>query len=166
MKTSTVASKAGLNLEDLLMPIPFRYAALSILLTLDLALPAFAQDATAIPGLAEQVQTTCKAELETFCRTVTPGEGRLLACLYAYNDKLSGACEYALLDAAAQLDQAISALEYVANECQKDIDSLCTGVTAGRGRIVACLASAGSKVSAGCAHAIEQTGLKDDYELK
>jgi hypothetical protein len=148
------------------MPVPFRSAVLSTLLALNLALPALAQDATAVPGLAEQAQTACKVELETFCKTVTPGEGRLLACLYAHNDKLSGACEYALLDAAAQLDQAISALEYVANECQKDIDSLCAGVIAGRGRILACLASAGSKVSASCAHAIEQTGLKDDYELR
>ena len=51
-------------------------------------------------------------------------------------------------------------------QAQKDIDSLCAGVIAGRGRIFACLASAGSKVSASCAHAIEQTGLKDDYELR
>jgi hypothetical protein len=148
------------------MLFPFRSAVLSTLLALNLALPALAQEAAAVPGLAEQAQTTCKAELETFCKTVTPGEGRLLACLYAYNDKLSGACEYALLGAAAQLDQAISALEYVANECQKDIDSLCAGVIAGRGRILACLTSAMNKVSAGCARAIKPTGLKDDYELK
>ena len=77
------------------------------------------------------------------------------------NDKLPGACEYPLLDAAAQLDQAISTLEYVANEGQKDIDSLCAGVIAGSDRILACLTSAESKVSPGCARAIEQTGLKD-----
>jgi hypothetical protein len=147
------------------MPVPFRSTVVSTLVVLNLALPALAQDA-AVPSLAEQAQTACKTELDSFCKTVTPGEGRLLACLYAYNDKLSGACEYALLDAAAQLDQAISALDYVANECQKDIDSLCAGVIAGRGRILACLASAGSKVSAGCARAIERTGLTDDYELK
>ena len=147
------------------MPVPFRSAVLSTLSALGLALPAFAQDETG-PGLAGQAQAACKAELETFCKTVTPGERRLLACLYAHNDKLSGACEYALLDAAAQLDQAVSALEHVADECRKDIDSLCAGAIAGRGRILACLGSAGSKVSAGCARAIEQTGLKVDYELK
>ena len=142
------------------MPVPFRSAVLSTLLALGLAPPVFAQDAAAVPGLAGQAQAACKAELETFCKTVTPGEDRLLACLYAHNDKLSGACEYALLDAAAQLDQAVSALEHVADECRKDIDSLCAGVIAGRGRILACLASAGGKVSAGCARAIEQTGLR------
>jgi hypothetical protein len=152
--------------EDLPMPVPFRSALLSTLLALGLTLPAFARDATAVPGLAEQTRAACKAELETFCETVTPGERRLLACLYAHNDKLSGACEYTLLDAAAQLDQAVSALEHVADECRKDIASLCAGAIAGRGRILACLGSAGSKVSAGCARAIEQTGLKVDYELK
>ena len=33
---------------------------------------------------------------------MTPGQGRVLACLYAHGDKLSAKCEYALYDAAAQ----------------------------------------------------------------
>jgi hypothetical protein len=28
----------------------------------------------------------CNKEFETYCKDVTPGEGRLLACLYAYED--------------------------------------------------------------------------------
>ena len=43
-----------------------------------------------------------EAELETYCKDVTPGDGRILACLYAHGDKLSGQCEYALYDAAEQ----------------------------------------------------------------
>ena len=57
-----------------------------------------------------QVVEGCKTELETHCKGVTPGEGRLLACLYAYEDKLSSRCDYALYDAAARLDQAVTAL--------------------------------------------------------
>ena len=60
---------------------------------------------SAMPVLAGEdlVQTVadgCKAELESYCKDVTPGEGRILACLYSHQDKLSGKCEYALFDAA------------------------------------------------------------------
>ncbi|MBC2709494.1 MAG: hypothetical protein HGJ94_00325 [Desulfosarcina sp.] len=76
----------------------------------------------AMPVAAEQslVQTVaegCKAELENYCKDVKPGEGRILACLFAHSDKLSGKCEYALYDAAVQLERAVAALAYVANEC-------------------------------------------------
>ena len=54
-------------------------------------------------SLLETVANGCKEELEKYCGNVTPGEGRVLACLYAYGDKLSGRCEYALYDAASQL---------------------------------------------------------------
>ena len=48
------------------------------------------------PTLAGEVVEGCKTELATHCKGVTPGEGRLLACLYAYEDKLSSRCDYAL----------------------------------------------------------------------
>jgi len=46
-----------------------------------------------------------QTEIETYCKAVTPGEGRILACLYAYQDKLSGKCEYALYNAAVRLER-------------------------------------------------------------
>jgi Cysteine rich repeat len=58
--------------------------------------------------LGQQVLNGCNAELVQHCAEVTPGEGRLLACLYAHGDKLSGQCEFALYDAAARLERAIS----------------------------------------------------------
>ena len=63
-----------------------------------------AQDVTAVMQgeLSAQVQEGCSSELAQYCAEVTPGEGRLLACLYAHGDKLSGQCDYALYDAAAR----------------------------------------------------------------
>jgi hypothetical protein len=54
-----------------------------------------AQDVTAVMQgqLSGQVAEGCNTELARFCAEVTPGEGRLLACLYAHGDKLSGQCE-------------------------------------------------------------------------
>jgi hypothetical protein len=99
----------------------------------------------------------CEVEIEAYCSQVSPGEGRMLACFYAHEDKLSGKCQYALYSAAAQLDQAVSALNYVAGECENDIMSLCANVEMGEGRILDCLASQEEAVSAECKAAIEQT---------
>ncbi|NIM27950.1 MAG: hypothetical protein GTO67_08485 [Gammaproteobacteria bacterium] len=110
--------------------------------------------------LVETVLKGCETELKTFCKGVTPGEGRILACLYAYGDKLSGQCEFALYDAAAQLERFIAALTYVANECDEDIDRYCAGVQAGEGRILACLEAQGTKIQGRCTQALEDVGLK------
>jgi hypothetical protein len=71
------------------------------------------------------VATGCEKELAAYCQGVTPGDGRILACLYAHADKLSGQCEYALYDAAAQLERAVAALAYLVNECGDDLDKHC-----------------------------------------
>src|SRR5512144_3345270 len=77
--------------------------------------------ASAQQKLAEQVAKGCDQEIKTYCKDVTQGEGRVLACLYAHEDKLSGKCEYALYDAAAQLERALNALAYAASECRDDL---------------------------------------------
>jgi hypothetical protein len=45
--------------------------------------------------LVETVAKGCNTEIEPYFKNVTSGEGRILACLYAHEDKLSGQCEYA-----------------------------------------------------------------------
>jgi len=100
-----------------------------------------AQDVTAaMQGqLAAQVQEGCSSELTQYCAEVTPGEGRLLACIYAHGDKLSGQCEFALYDAAARLERAISAITYVASECRSELETHCANVEVGEGRVAQCL---------------------------
>jgi len=41
----------------------------------------------------EEVKAVCKQDLQQYCANVTPGEGREMACLRAYSDKLSAACK-------------------------------------------------------------------------
>jgi len=110
--------------------------------------------------LVQTIANGCKQELETYCKDVTPGEGRVLACLYARSDKLSGRCEYALYDAAAQLERAVAALSYAMNECRDDLEKLCSGVPAGQGRLLNCINENDSKVSGRCKQAIKDVGLK------
>ena len=35
----------------------------------------------------------CKADEDTYCKDVTPGEGREMACLHAHSDKISAGCK-------------------------------------------------------------------------
>jgi hypothetical protein len=102
----------------------------------------------------------CDKELSTFCKNVTPGEGRLLACLYAYEDQLSPRCEYALYDSSAQLDRAINALNYTAQECGDDLQKYCADVQAGEGRLRDCLKKNEKKLSDRCKTAMKDVGVK------
>lgn len=111
-------------------------------------------------GPVDTVLKGCKSELETYCKQVTPGEGRLLACLYAYQDKLSGRCDYALYDASAQLERAVAALTFVANECREDLNRYCSTIQPGQGRLLNCLDKQGAKVSKRCNQALKDVGAK------
>jgi hypothetical protein len=116
--------------------------------------------AWAIENVVETVAKGCEKELTSYCKDVTPGEGRLLACLYAHSDKLTGQCEYALYDAAAQLERFVAALGYVANECDADMDKFCAEVAIGEGRILKCLDENASKISERCTQALKDVGAK------
>lgn len=59
------------------------------------------------------------------------------------------------LMAAAQLEKAINALHYLATQCEKDIDTFCSDVEIGDGKILNCLTSQGDKLSAECKQAME-----------
>ena len=111
--------------------------------------------ALAEKGPVEIVADGCKQDIETYCKGVTPGEGRILACLYAYQDKLSHRCEYALYDAAAQLQQAVAALTYLANECRDDLKAFCSDVKPGEGRLIECIGKNKEKISGRCKQAIK-----------
>lgn len=118
-----------------------------------LLVSAWSPTATA-EDLVSEVQRGCAAEIEAYCSQVTMGEGRLLACFYAHEDKLSGSCQYTLYDAAAQLEQAVAALNYLAEQCDADIEKFCAAVELGEGRILECIESQGEAVSEPCRQAI------------
>jgi hypothetical protein len=105
-------------------------------------------------GIVETVEKGCAAEIESFCSQVSPGEGRILACFYAHEDKLSGQCQYALYSASAQLDQAVSALNYVATQCEDDLMKHCANVQMGEGRVLECLRANADSVSPACTQAV------------
>jgi len=125
---------------------------LALILTAALGTPAWAFE-----NLTDTVVQRCKAEIETYCSKVTPGEERLLACLYAHEDKLSGRCDFALYDASAELERALTALTYVDSECHADLDKYCA--TIADEHLLACLDHHHEHLSTRCAHALHDVGL-------
>ena len=112
----------------------------------------------AADNIIETVAKGCEKELTSYCKDVTPGEGRILACLYAHSDKLTGQCEYALYDAAAQLERFVAALSYVANECDADLERFCADIAVGEGRVLKCLDENSSKINERCSQALKDVG--------
>ncbi len=43
--------------------------------------------------MKKELDAACKADLKQFCANVTPGQGREIACLKAYEDKISAGCK-------------------------------------------------------------------------
>jgi Cysteine rich repeat len=110
--------------------------------------------------LSAQVLEGCSSELAQYCANVTPGEGRLLACLYAHGDKLPGQCDHALYDAAARLERAVGAVTYIAAECRRELDTYCANVEVGEGRVAQCLKDHTIELSPACDRALTAVGAK------
>ncbi len=125
-----------------------------IIMSLAIAALAIGFQAQAQDSLVEHVLESCEVEMETFCSQVTPGQGRLLHCAAAHEDKLSGRCNYALFQAASAIEQIAAAIAHVAEQCMTDAQTLCSDVKEGDGRILMCLDEQADGVSDACKQAI------------
>lgn len=118
--------------------------------------------ALAQQSLLEYAYSACKPSIERYCSQVTPGEGRMLYCLAAHEDKISAECEYALYTAASVIEGLTSAIveevqdaiEFLAVECGTDIDKHCKKVAPGEGRMLMCLDAHRKKLTAQCSTAV------------
>ena len=118
--------------------------------------------ARAVAGedVVEAALEACKPEIETYCSQVTPGDGRLLACFVAHEDKISGLCGWALYEAMEAFDAFATAVAYVATSCWDDITEHCAEVEMGEGRIATCLLESRDKVTPECQQAMEDVELE------
>jgi hypothetical protein len=108
-------------------------------------------------SLIEYLVEACETDIESYCSQVTPGEGRMLHCMAAHEDKISGQCHYAFYQAATLLEELATAITYVANECATDIETHCSNIAMGEGRILECLIEHEEEASASCNRAISDT---------
>ena len=123
---------------------------------------AFAQSdvtKTFVDRLLDQVaklEKSCASEIKKYCSTVTPGEGRMIYCMQAHEDKISPGCSYDLQEVVLSLQASNEALKEAVNACRADITAKCGAVQPGKGRIAACLVAEKASVSKDCANAIEK----------
>ena len=121
---------------------------------------SFAGLAGAQEDIVEQVLQACQPEIESYCSQVTLGDGRLLACFIAHEDKLSGQCGWALYEAMDELEAFMNAVAYVADSCWDDIVEHCSEVQMGEGRVAVCLLENESEVSPACKEAMDEVELE------
>lgn len=121
-----------------------------------------AAHAFAVEDIVETTRQGCQADIDSFCKDVTPGEGRILSCLGAHDDKLSARCKYSLFDANAQLERFAAAIAYVGVACEADLKKNCAEMEIGDGRLAKCLQAHQATLAPACSQAMKDTQLKTD----
>jgi hypothetical protein len=133
----------------------------SIVLAITASALAFgAAAAFAAEDIIESARVGCQKEIDTFCKDVTPGEGRILQCLSAHEDKLSPRCNYSLADASLQVERVALAIKYAASQCKADLEKHCSDIPVGDGRIAQCLKKNDATLAADCKQALKDTQME------
>jgi Cysteine rich repeat len=103
-----------------------------------------------------KLENACAQDIKKYCKTVTPGEGRMIYCMQAHEDKISVKCAFELGEAATSVQTAADALKDAVIACKAEVTGVCGKILPGEGRIAACLLSNKSTASAGCVEAIQK----------
>ena len=102
--------------------------------------PAFSQDQAV---MSKSGKRACKADIETFCKDIKPGGGRLWACIKSNEDRISQEC----WDHIAMIREKTK--EFI-QACKDDSKKFCEGIPRGKGRIASCLKSHKEELSNTC----------------
>jgi hypothetical protein len=103
-----------------------------------------------------KLESACAKDIKKYCKTVTPGEGRLIYCMQAHEDKISPECTYELEESLASVQASADELKNAIAACKAEITGVCGKVTPGQGRVAACLIENKSTASKDCADAIQK----------
>jgi Golgi apparatus protein 1 len=112
-----------------------------------------------LPAQAQSIFQACEMDIDHFCANVTPGSGRLTACIYAHEDKLSDSCDAAIAETADVISVSFNRLRNARLQCAGDVAKLCDEVAVGDGRIFACLHENKASLSDGCGEVIDHVEL-------
>ncbi len=105
---------------------------------------------------AQSIFDNCTKDLEIYCSQVTPGNGRLSACIYAHEDKISDECDAATENLSTLLDWFLETVRYAYDQCADDARKYCAGTEFGGGRIFSCLAEKSAQLTDGCKEAVSK----------
>jgi len=132
------------------------------LLAVLLAGPASAQTEvgktilTKLTAKIAKLESACARDIKKYCKTVTPGEGRLIYCMQAHEDKISARCAYELGETASSVQTSADVLKDGVIACKAEIAGVCGKTLPGQGRLAACLIANKSTASKDCLEAIQK----------
>ena len=104
----------------------------------------------------QKLEASCGEDIKKYCSTVTPGEGRIVHCMQAHEDKISPKCAYELAETAGSVHATSDLLKDAVIACKAEIVGVCGKTQPGQGRIAACLIANKSTASKECAEAIQK----------
>ncbi|GLR84276.1 cysteine rich repeat-containing protein [Bradyrhizobium iriomotense] len=94
-------------------------------------------------ALAQQAGPPCTGDIKTLCAGVSPGEGRIKACIKSHLNDVSESCRDRLLTVAV-----------TGKICKADVAKLCAGIAPGTGGIRQCIKSHVAELSEPCRDAM------------
>ena len=101
--------------------------------------------------LMSRIKQDCGADIQNFCKGVTPGEGRIASCLNSKEDSLSDSCKTtwrsAKMDVSQRIDKADVAFR---KSCTADVQKFSSDVPSGKGRRLDCLDKHQPDLSSSC----------------
>jgi hypothetical protein len=99
-----------------------------------------------LASAVEMVEAACAADIDKFCPNITRGEGRVIVCMQAHDDKLSRRCQFAVYAVSRGLNRALDRVERIADACWSDIEAHCQGAES----ISQCVMERGPTLSPAC----------------
>jgi hypothetical protein len=105
---------------------------------------------------ATKLENSCADDIKKFCSDVTPGEGRMIYCMQAHEDKISPKCAFDLEEAATDVQLSADNLKDAVIACKAEITGVCGKIQPGQGRVAACVMANKSTASKSCVEAIER----------
>jgi Golgi apparatus protein 1 len=111
----------------------------------------------------------CRMDVEEFCDTVEPGEGRVHACLRDNRDKISEACAAEELKLEKIESESTELQPKLSKLCSEERSVFCKNVKPGKGRVFKCLQENIAKpdFSTSCRGEVEkrQTRMQENWQL-
>jgi sporulation protein YlmC with PRC-barrel domain len=77
-----------------------------------------------LAAAVDRVEDACASDIEELCGEVTPGEGRIAACVRANADQLSRRCRFTLFVVSRKIRQTVADF---ADECGASLRAQCAG---------------------------------------
>jgi len=101
----------------------------------------------------------CSKEVATICGDIPLGQGRILDCLKSNDTSLSPTCRESIAQGESTIEAALGNANYFGARCGPAIESYCSDVAPGEGRVVACLKENKRRLEKRCYDAMYELDL-------